>query len=386
MKKSLASLLRNSSALTFSLQLTLADTLSAIALGAVGGCAAFFFGGETAIGWRLVLAVQAAVASGSCFVIIRSLAPLALSISLADMMRLKTAFYGWAVCLVCLVGISPMTRTVFSSFGVVSASLTLTFAAVALTVRFLQRGSLPMLALAAACAGLASGVSAFGLVAAAIAALLMKFVSARMFCDGDSPWRDALRPELVDYFTNPVVRSRMGWLLTLCFAVCAALSFCSVRMDFASAVADRLRSPWSCGFSLDGAAFLLTTAVLPFAVAASKARRASDVFERIGCGNLLAYFAVAAFSVVMLVNPAKLLDMSGIPLRVESAVIALAGAFYAYNVLLSVTCILIDVRCRVVEGFRSGSLRGVVQTVYALACLVPFGLVVLVSAFLLRRA
>lgn len=387
MKKSLATLVRDSSARSFSLQMTLADGLSSALLGLVAGCAAFVFGSETAAGWRLAAAVQAAVAAGACFVIVRSLVPLALSLSFADMLRLKTAFYFWAVSLVVLVGACPVTRAVFASFGGASASLTLTFAAIALTVRFLQGGSLLTLTLAFVCAGLASGVSAFGLVATAIALGVMKVVAFRLFRNDDSPWQDTLAPGMVDYFTNPLVRSRMGWLLTLCFVASAALSFCSVRLDFTPDVVKRLRTPWDYGVSLDGAVFFLATAVLPFVVAVSKSRRASDVFERLGGGKLLGYFAVAAFSALMLVNPALLLVVSGVPLRVETAVVVLSCLFYAYNVLLSVTCILIDVRCRDyrdVEGVRAGSLRGVVQAVYALACLAPLALVALVFAFLFR--
>lgn len=389
MKTTYVSLLRDSSARSFSLRLTAVDALSVLFFSIAAGCAAFFFGNETLVPWRLAAAAQAVVGAGSCYVIVRSLVPLALSLSFADMMRLKTAYYLWTACLVGLVCLGPETRTLFASFSAVSASLALTLASVALTVRFLQVGSFLSLTFAFACAGLTLGVSLFGVVAAATSMVVLKVVSVRLFGDGDSPWRDSLAPGMVDYFSNPLVRSRMNWLLTLCFVACAALSFCAVRIaDKAPDVAARLLVPWDFGANIDGAAFLLATAVLPFVVAVSKARVASDVFERLGCGRLLSYLTVAAVSVVLLVSPSLILGLIGLPLRIAPNVVVLASVFYAYNLLLATACILIDIRCRNyrdVTGVRVTSLRGVVQTMYALACAAPLGLVALVVALLCRK-
>lgn len=391
MKNSFASQVRNSSVRTFSLQLTLTDALSVCLLGVAAALSGFFFGDETHVLWRGLVAFQAALGVCSCYVIVRSLVPMALSLSFADMMRLRTEYYFWVVCLVGLVALGPVTRTMFSSFGAASASLTLTLAALALTVRFLQCGSLLALTLAFAGAGLAVGVSAFGIVAAVLSIAVIKVASLRLLGDGDSPWQDALAPKLVDYFMNPLVRARMNWLLALCFLACAALSFCAVRLDFAPAVAARLRIPWPCGITADGAAFVLATGILPFVVAVGKAHRASDTSERLGIGMTLLYVTIAAFSAVMLVNPALLLLLSGIPLRVEAGLTVLTSVLYAYNLLLSAMCLLIDVRCRDYRNVNAAravtataaSLRGVVQVVSVLACLAPLALVALVAANLL---
>lgn len=388
MKTTYVSLLRDSSARSFSLRLTAVDALSVLFFCIAAGCAAFFLGTETLVPWRLAAAAQAAVGASSCYVIVRSLVPLALSLSFADMMRLKTSYYLWTTCLVGLACLGPETRTTFASFNAVSLSLALTLASVALTVRFLQVGSFLSLTFAFACAGLALGVSAFGVVAAVGSMTVLKVVSVRLFGDGDSPWSDSLAPGMVDYFSNPLVRSRMNWLLTLCFVACAALSFCVARIVDAPDVAARLRVPWDFGANLDGAAFLLATAVLPFIVAVSKAREASDVFERLGCGRMLGYLTVAAASAVLLLCPSLILDLIGLPLRVKPNVVVLANVLYAYNLLLATTCILIDIRCRNyrnVTGVRVTSLRGIVQTVYALACAAPLVLLALVVANILFR-
>lgn len=67
-----------------------------------------------------------------------------------------------------------------------------------------------------------------------------------------------------------------------------------------------------------------------------------------------------------------------------TAVDALSVLFFC----LATTCILIDIRCRNyrnVTGVRVTSLRGIVQTVYALACAAPLVLLALVVANILFR-
>ena len=388
MKNAFSALLRDASACSFSLRMTAADVTILAILGVVAGCAGFFLGTETGVLWRGLVALQAALGICSCFVALRSLVPMVLTLSFADMMRLRMSFYFWTVCLVGLVALSPVTRTVFSSFSAASASLALTFAAVALTVRFLQRGSLPALTLAFACAGLSLGVSVVGIVAAAVAMSVLKVVAIRLIGDEDSPWWDALDQKVLDYFVNPLVRSRMNWTLVLSFFICAALSFCVSRADWTPAVAARLRIPWDYGISLDGAAFIIATALLPFVAVVGRVGVVSDTSKRLGIGMAVLYLAIAAFSVLMLINPALILIVSGIPLRVETSVVVLSSVVYAYNLLLSATCLLIDVRCRGrldVEGVRVIGFRWVVRIVYVLACLVPLALVALVAANLLLR-
>ena len=376
------------SALSFSLQTTPADKAIIAVLGAAAACAAFLFANEMSVLCRALVALQAAVAAGACFVLLRALVPLVLSLSFADMMRLRTAFYLWSVCLVGLVALSPVTRALFTSLGAVSLSLTLTLAAVALTVRFLRRGSLAALTLAFAGAGLAFGLSVFGIVAAAVSIAVLKSAATSLAGDDGSPWQDELNPMAVDYFVNPVIRSRTNWVLALCFLACAALSFCVVRADVKSAVAARLCIPWDYGVSPDGAAFAIATGILPFVMAAGKARRASDTFGRLGAGLTMLYMAIAAFSVLMLINPALFLVATGLPLRVETGTVVLSAVLYAYNVLLSATCLLIDVRCRVYDeetGERVTGLRGATRALYVIACMAPLALFALVVAILLRR-
>ena len=389
MKDTFAALVRDSSTRSFSLRTTAADAAILAVLGASAGCAAFFLGRETGFAWRALAALQAAVAARSCFAVLRSLVPMALLLSFADMMRLRTAFYVWTVCLVGLVALGPVTRAVFSAFSAASAGLALTLASVALTVRFLRSGSPTALALASACAGLTLGVSAFGFVAAAVSLAVLKVAAVRLLRDDGSPWKDSLDPRMVDYFADPLVRTRVNWVLALCFFACAALSFCAVRADVAPAVAARLRVPWGYGVSIDGAALLLVTGVLPFVAAVGKARRASDTFERLGLCLTVLYLAIAAVSSVMLLNPALVVIVSGATLRVETGLIVLSCVLYAYNVLLSTTCLLVDVRCgrRPDDdgGERALSLRGAVRALYALACLVPLALFALVAANLVAH-
>ncbi len=391
MKDTFSTLVRDASARSFALRMTAADVVFLAVLGVSAACAGFFLGKETGVLWRGLVALQAAIGVCSCFVVLRSFVPLALSLSFADMMRLRWSFYLWAVCLVVLVALSPVTRVVFSSFSAVSASLALTLAAVALTVRFLRHGSLAALTLAFACAGLSLGVSVFGIVAAVAAMAVLKVAAIRLFRDGDSPWWDELDQRVLDYFDieNPLFRTRVNWSLALCFFICAALSFFAVRADFASVIAERLRIPWDYGASLDGAVFFVVTAVLPFVAVVGRVGVSSDTAERLGAGMTVLYVAIAAFSALMLINPALILLVSGMLLRVETSVVVLSGVFYAYSLLLSVTCILIDVRCRARLNDREAGgigLRWVGRVVYVLACLAPFALLALIAAgFLLRQ-
>ena len=389
MKTSFANLVRGgASARSFSLQTTRADAAILAVLGAAAAGAAFLFANETTVLWRALVALQAAVAAGACFVLLRALVPLVLSLSFADMIRLRTAFYLWSICLVGLVALSPVTRALFTSLGAVSLSLTLTLAAIALAVRFLRRGSMAALTLAFAGAGIASGLSAFGLVAAAVAVAVLKVAAVRLLGDDGSPYEDELGERTLDYFVNPLVRSRTNWVLALGFLACAATAFFGVRTEFASEALERFRIPWDYGVSLDGAAFLLATGILPFGLAVGKTRRASDVFERLGAGLTILYIAIAAVLVLMLINPALFLLVTGLPLRVETGTVVLSGVLYAYTVLLSVTCLLIDVRCRVydeVTGERVTGLRWATKALYALACVVPVALFALVAAIPLLR-
>ena len=391
MKNAFSTLVRDASARSFALRMTAADVAVLAVLGVSAACAGFFLGNETGVLWRGLVALQAAVGVCSCFVILRALVPMALSLSFADMMRLRLSFYFWTVCLVVMVALSPVTRVVFSSFGAVSASLVLTLAAVALTVRFLQCGSLAALTLAFACAGLSLGVSVFGIVAAVAAMVVLKVAAIRLLRDGNSPWWDELDQRVLDYFDleNPLFRTRVSWSLTLCFFVCAALSFFAVRADFASPVAERFCIPWDYGVSLEGALFFVMTAVLPFVAVVGRVGVASDIAERLGAGMTVLYVAIAAFLSLMLLNPALILLVSGVLLRVETSVVVLSSVFYAYSLLLSATFILIDVRCRGRVNDREAGgvgLRWVGRVVYVLVCLAPLALVALLAVgFLLRQ-
>ena len=391
MKNVFSALLRDASARSFALRMTPLDVLTVAVLGVSAACAGFFLGKETGVLWRGLVALQAAVGVCSCFVILRSLVPMALSLSFADMMRLRMSFSLWTVCLVVLVALSPVTRVVLSSFSAVSASLVLTLAAVALTVRFLQRGSLAALTLAFACAGLSLGVSVFGIVAAVAAVVVLRVAANTLLREGDLPWWDELDQRVLDYFDpeNPLFRARVNWSLALCFFFCAALSFFAVRADFASAVAERLRIPWDYGFSLDGAVFFVVTAVLPFVAVVGRVGVASDIAERLGAGMTVLYVAIGTFSALMLLNPALILLVSGVFLRVETSVVVLSSVFYAYSLLMSATCILIDIRCRGRLNDRDAGgvgLRWVGRVVYVLVCLAPLALVALLAAgFLLRQ-
>lgn len=375
----------NSSARTFAMLMTWMDAALSLALALAAGCSVYARGGEMSFSHRVVLTVLAAVGVHSAFVIIRALVPFATRLSFAHMMRLRLPFYVWTVSLIAAAWMCGASRS-YAALGPASVQLTLILASVMLTVRFFQSGSLLRLGLAYSCAGGAFGISLLGALAPAVMLLLLWAVAVRIPTASYSTWwADAPHPGVAEYFTNPLVRSRVKWMFVGGFLICFGLAFC-LALRGAGGLVGAGRA-WLGGIGLDGAVFLFVTAILPLAVGLGKAGPSSDVTEHSAFGNLIVYIAIALLTALFMLKPFLISTLAGLDLHIESNVLALASVFYVFNLLLAGVILLADIRCRDFRGEAGvcvSSLRNVMRFSYAVLTLAPLALPGL-AAFLRMR-
>lgn len=379
MKRELKFSVCNSSAKTFAMQMTKTDTILSIALAFAAGGLAYVWGDETSLANRVLLALLAATSAYSSYVIVRVLVPFMLRLSFANMMRLRLPFYLWSASLVVTAGLCGVSQ-LFAAVSPSSIQLTLTLASIALTVRFFQRGSLFRLAAAFSCAGGALGISALGVVAPALTLFLLWFLADRVLSVLNALnftcWNDKPHPDVIEYFTNPLVRSRVKWMFVGCFLLCAGLAFRLVMRDAGGL--SNAGHVWLGCIGLDGAAFLLMTAILPLVVGLGKAGEASDVIERSDFGSMLVYMVIAPLTALFMLKPGLIPSLAKLDLHIEPNVLALASVVYVFNLLLAGVIILADIRCRDfrgVDGVRADNLRNVMRFSYTVVGLAPLVLV-----------
>jgi len=382
------------SAKMFAVKMGLLDRLMmGVAALVVGGMAYWHAAGQGTAA-QCGLAVLAAAAAQSMFVLLRALVPFVLRLSYVDMLHLRTPFYLTCAVLVYSVVLAPATARLFSTFGKGPVLLTLVLLTGAMVVRFFQEGGLLRLATAFFLVGMSIGISAYGLLGLVFVIVFMYFLSRGLFLRNDNDWNDQPNAVVVDYFTNPLVRSRMKWVLLFCFsaglglAVYLTFSLRGTRFEFGT-----FRQLWLSGITPDSLIFFVATAVLPIFIVLHRVSLASDAVEHPSVGVLIPYAIVGLLSLGLLVKSDSLITSTGLSFRIDDRFQVLALVSYAYSILLSMLVLLVDIRCRdfsdIAEigeiGANKDKLSLQMRFLFIASCVAPFFFAAAVTLFAVRR-
>lgn len=365
------------------------DFLLFALLGAVAAGVACFAAWPKPLATRLIAMSCAAVTLLSVVSIYRTAVPFALRISYADMMRLRRPFYIWMCCVAFVICLSDSFFSLFSVPRTWTAYVVLAAVAVNQVLWYLRDGRLWHLFVSALLAGVAIGLSAFGVVVLVLvlsaACLNRQFVLSQLE-NGEERADETFRPvmdQMLDVSTMTMVRL----ILCGCFFV-GALAVVAARLIRSGSFHDAFGCGWMCGLSAGGGLVLVTVGVLPLIFALNGVAKATDTMEVFSFENQVKYLLIALLSVCFLLAGEMIFRKTLIPFEADSSYWLLGIGLAGFALLTSATAVCVDVWCRVSWAARR---RGVGRddqiTAFCQLMLVavPIALV-LVAGFIRLRA
>lgn len=238
----------------------------------------------------------------------------------------------------------------------------LTAVAVGRVCAYFKKGGLRDLGMAFVLAGVAVGLSAFGLLALVIVLLVSHLLHRCLFLEFENGNEvlDETAERIMARKMEAPVNTMTRMVLVVCFLV--GMSVGGVGGLFKAGLQTTiLYREWLLGLSVNGAIVFVAIGVMPLAIALSRSGKSTDVMEFFGVYDQVRYVMVGLISAVFLLFGEIVFEKMCLPLKSVPCYWLAGTAIMGFAFLFSAAVALVNFRCRVPkidsrqEGMRNAS-------------------------------
>jgi len=376
MRKIPIHLFRGSSSVTFSLRMTECDVILVAVLAALSGGASFFNSAEQPFSFRVLVSVSAAVGMSSTFVILRSLVPFVMNMSLVELYRLRHPFYVWVIVLLGVIALSRPVVELYASFSLGAVQCSLILLSVALLINFFQTGRLCLKILSSACIGASAGLGVLGFVAMVMLSCIERLMARRLSCC-DADFGASVNEEVEEYLLNSSYGLRVKRIMAFCLMAGGMSVFvvCTLINDYGFV---SVAHNWVMSIGFGDLAYLVVTGVIPLCIVLRRVGIVSVAMESPKSSDMMVYYVMAPVSALFVIRPELIGVILGVKVVIDAKVMMLATIIQSYVLILSTIVTLVDIRCR---GGRydlpveTSKLRRLTRFLFVVFCLAPYLLI-----------